>query len=169
VKDAFKLGDNADSLWDQFRINSIDYGACGMLVFALLVNREISKAKSEIMWDLFDITSEGILDKNDIEQLLTMSIDASLKVLLQPSISLTEYHRNLSRRATTMRQHLLIDMFGNRSKLPRVEFINKLVRDKNYSILLDTSLIRKRLEETAAVKTEPNAEKSTLQSNELTE
>jgi hypothetical protein len=45
---------------------------------------------------------------------------------------------------------MLDDFFGNRNMIMRTEFVNRMIRERGFSSLLDTALIRKRLEEAVA-------------------
>jgi hypothetical protein len=60
---------------------------------------------------------------------------------------LASYRDTLKSRFSSVIKALIEDAFGSRGKIPRAELVNKLVSDKNFSFLLDTAMIRKRLEE----------------------
>jgi hypothetical protein len=51
-----------------------------MLSFALVINREISKSKVEIFWDLFDTNCDGFLNRYEIETMLDTVLGSSVKM-----------------------------------------------------------------------------------------
>ena len=62
--------------------------------------------------------------------------------------SLQKYCETLEPKIEIVANLLVDDLFGKRYTLSRTEFMNRMLRERSFSLLLDTALIRKKLEET---------------------
>jgi hypothetical protein len=156
IKQTFNLAPEFDSLLASFETEDSCYDAIAMLVFALTTNREISRAKAEIFWDLFDSNYDGYLNKPEIELMLDTLFMCALKPCYVGSVfggARILYGDRLKGKIQATKQVLLDEFFKNRAQLLRTEFINRVFRDKEMSFLMDTALIRKRLEEDVSLST----------------